>query len=93
MTRTEAIGSSRVTGVRVATLSVLWVGVAYLAGSMLGIYYEALAALYTIPILLLAYAYCLSHRGRPTAVLAIVATIVVVLIIGASVLIPKGSAV
>jgi len=92
MTRTEALGSSPVTGVRVATLSVLWLGVAYLAGSTLGIYYEALAALYAIPVLLLTYTYCLSHRCRSTAALAIVATIVVVLIIGSSVLIPKGSA-
>ena len=59
----------------------------------LGVYYESLAAWYTLPSLVLVYAYCLSHRSRSTTILAVVATVVVVLLIGLAAVFPKGSAV
>jgi hypothetical protein len=80
-------------GLGVTSLIVIWLGVVYLAASPLGLYYETLAAWYTVPVLGLIYAYCLSHRSRATAVLAGVATVVAVLVIGFATVIPKGSAV
>jgi RsiW-degrading membrane proteinase PrsW (M82 family) len=50
-------------------------------------------AWYTLPSLVLVYAYCLSHRSRSTTILAVVATVVVVLLIGLAAVFPKGSAV
>lgn len=81
------------TGLRVTTLIIIWLAVVYLAASPLGLYYETLAAWYTVPLLGLIYAYCLSHRSRATAVVAVVTTVVAVLIIGFAIVIPKGSAV
>lgn len=81
------------TGGRVTTLIIIWLAVVYLAASPLGLYYETLAALYTVPPLVLIYTYCLSHRSRATALLAVVATVVAVLIVGFAIVIPKGSAV
>ena len=74
-------------------LVVAWLAFVYLMQSSLGIYYESLAALYTLPPLGLVYAYCGTHRSRSTAILAVVATVVVVLLIGFAVVLPKGSAV
>ena len=53
---------------------------------------RALAVLYTVPPLVLVYAYCLSHPRRATAILAVAATVVAVFLIGFAVVIPKGSA-
>ena len=58
----------------------------------LGLYYERLAAWYTLPSLGLVYAYCVSHRSRSTAILAVFVTIAVVLVIGFAAIFPKGSA-
>jgi hypothetical protein len=74
-------------------LVVAWLAFVYVTQPSLGIYYESLAALYTLPSLGLVYAYCISHRSRSTVILAIVATIVVVLLVGLAAVIPKGSAV
>ena len=92
MTGSVRRGSSPFTGVRVALLSVLWVAVVYLIASPLGLYYERLAAWYTVPVLGLTYAYCVSHRRRATTILAVVATLAAILVIGLSLVIPKGSA-
>jgi len=50
------------------------------------------AATSTVAPLGLIYAYCVSHRGRATALLALVATIVAVLVIGFAIVIPKATA-
>jgi hypothetical protein len=92
MTRLDVRRSSAVTGARVGTLIVLWLAVVYLAAAQIGLYYEPLAIVYVVPPLALIDAYCLSHRSRATAYLAVAATIVAVLIIGFAIVIPKGSA-
>jgi hypothetical protein len=76
----------------VLDLIVGWLVVAFLAAPYLGLYYEARAALYLLPPLVLVYGYCLSHPRRTTAVLALIATVVVVVAIGLAWLIPKGVA-
>src|ERR1035437_3113549 len=83
--------SSPMTGVRVATLIIIWLAVVSLAAPPFGLYYETLAAWYTVPLLGLTYAYCVSHRRRATALLAVVATVVAVLVIGFSIVIPKAT--
>ena len=84
---------TRITGLRVAMLVVAWWAFVYVMQSSIGAYYEILAALYTLPSLGLVYAYCGTHRSRPTAILAVVATVVAVLLVGLAAVIPKGSAV
>ena len=64
----------------------------YLAAPRIGIYFETLVVLYTVPPLALVYAYCLSHSRRATAILAVAATVVALFLIGFAVVIPKGSA-
>ena len=83
---------THITGPRVAVLIVVWLAFVYLMQPSLGAYYESLAAWYTLPSLGLVYAYCISHRSRSTAILAVVATIGVVLLIGLAAVFPKGSA-
>ena len=65
--------------------------VAFLAAPSLGLYYEARASLYLLPPLVLVDGYALSHPRRATAVLALVATLVVVLVIGLAWVIPKAA--
>ena len=77
---------------RVAVLVIVWLAFAYVMAPRLGLYYERLAASYTLPSLGLVYAYCLSHRSRSTAIIAIFATIAVILGIGFAAVFPKGSA-
>lgn len=93
MTRTVRSRSSPITGVRVTTLIIMSLAVVSLAAPPLGLYYEALAAWYTVPLLGLIYAYCVSHRHRAPALLAVVATVVAVLAIGFAIVIPKATAV
>jgi hypothetical protein len=83
--------SSPMTGVRVAILSIIWLAVVSLAAPPLGFYYETLAAWYTVPLLGLTYAYCVAHRRRATALLAVVATVAAVLTIGFANVIPKAT--
>jgi branched-subunit amino acid transport protein AzlD len=78
---------------RVSTLIVAWLGFVYLAAPRLGLYYETLAAWYMIPSLVLVYVYCLSHQRRSTALLAVVASIVAVIVVGLAAVIPKASSV
>ena len=92
MTQTAPSRSSPITGARVTTLTMIWLAVVFLAAPFLGLYYEPLAALYTVPLLGLIYAYCVSHRRRATALLAVVATVVAVLVIGFAIVIPKATA-
>ena len=92
MTQTAPSRSSPITGVRVTTLIIIWLAVVFLAAPSLGLYYEPLAACYTVPLLGLTYAYCVSHRRRATALLAVVATVVAVLVIGFAIVIPKATA-
>lgn len=92
MTKTAQSQASAITGVRVTALIIVWLAVVYLAAPRLGVYYEALAVSYVVPTLGLIYSYCISHRGRATAYLAVVATVVAVVVIGFAVVIPKGSA-
>lgn len=91
MTRTARSRSSLITGVGVAALIIIWLAVVYLAAPPLGLYYETLAAWYTLPPLVLIYAYCASHRHRFTALLAVVATVVAVVVIGFAIVIPKAT--
>jgi hypothetical protein len=51
MTRTAPSRSSPITGVRVTTLSIIWLAVGNLAAPPVGLYYETLAAWYTVPLL------------------------------------------
>ena len=82
MTLTTATRTARLTGPRVAVLVVVWLAFVYVMAPSLGLYYELLAVWYTLPSLGLVYAYCLSYRSRSTAILAAVATIIVVLLLG-----------
>ncbi len=76
-----------------AFLIAVWLVFAFLLAPSLGLYYEVLAAWLTLPPLGLVYAYCLTHRSRSTAILAVVATITVVVeVIGFAAVFPKGSA-
>jgi hypothetical protein len=92
VTQTARSRSSPITGVRVATLIIIWLAVVFLAAPRLGLYYEALAAWYAVPPLGLIYAYCVAHRRRATALLAVVATVVAVFVIGFAIVIPKATA-
>jgi len=91
MTRTASRRPSSITGVRIVTLIIVWVAIVYVFAPQLGLYYEALAAWYMVPPLGLIYAYCASHRSAVTAVVAVVATLVAVLVIGVAMVIPKAS--
>ncbi len=93
MAATVGARTPLLTGLRAGVLIILWLVVAFVMAPTLGLYYELLAAWYTLPSLGLVFAYCLSHRSRMTATLAVVATIVVVLLIGLATVFPKGSAV
>ncbi len=73
---------SWLTGPRVLALTAGWLVVAFLTANSLGLYFEIQASLYLLPPLALLYGYCLSHRRRTTAVLALIATVVVVLAVG-----------
>jgi hypothetical protein len=77
----------------VAGLIAIWLGAVLLAAPRLGLYYETLAAWLTVPPLALIYAYCASHRGRASTLLAVVATLVALFVIGAAIVIPKATAV
>ncbi len=79
------------TAPRVLALIAAWLVVAFLAAPSLGLYYEARASLYLLPPLVLIYGYCLSHARRSTALLALAATVVVLLAIGVAWVIPKAS--
>jgi len=92
MSRAVRSPSSPITGVRVTALIIIWLAVVSLAAPPLGIYYEAVAACYTVPLLGLIYAYCASHRRRATALLAVIATVVAALTIGFVMVIPKATA-
>ncbi len=70
----------------------IWLAVVFLAAPRLGLYYEVIAAWYAVPPLGLIYAYCGSHRSRATAVLAVVATVVAVLVMVFAIMIPKATA-
>jgi len=83
---------THITGLRVVVLVVAWLAFVYVMQPSLGAYYESLAAWYTLPSLGLVYAYCVSHRSRFTAMLAVVATLVVVLLIGLAAVLPKSRA-
>ena len=83
--------SSPIPRVRVTTLIIIWLAVVSLAAPPLGLYYETLAAWYTVPLLGLIYACCVFHRRRATALLAVVATVVAVLVIGFAIVIPKAT--
>ncbi len=87
--RKPTASPSPITGPRVATLIAGWLVVASLAVPSLGLYYEARASFYVLPPLVLIYAYCVTHRRRVTALLALIATVVVVLAIGLALVIPK----
>jgi hypothetical protein len=79
------------TGPRAFALIAGWLVVAFLAAPTLGLYYEARASFYLLPPLLLVDGYCLSHPRRTTAVLGLIATIVVVLVVGLAWVIPKAA--
>ena len=92
MTPTARTRTWRITGLGVAMLVSVWLAFVYVMAPSLGLYYERLAAWYTLPPLGLVYAYCISHRRRSTAILAVVATIITLLLLGLSAVFPKGSA-
>ena len=84
---------SSITAPRVAAAVAGWLTVAWLAAPSLGLYYEALATFLLVPPLILVHGYCLSHRRRATALLACIASIVVVLAIAISVVIHQATSV
>ena len=92
MTSTTRTPTPLITGRRVAVLVVAWLAFVYVIAPTVGLYYERLAAWSTLPSLGFVYAYCISHRSRSTAILAVVATVVTVLLLGLSAVFPKGSA-
>ena len=92
MTSTTRNPTTPVTGLRVVELVIVWLALIFVMAPSLGLYYERLAALYTLPPLGLVYAYCVSHRGRSTALLAIVATSATVLLLTCAAVFPRGSA-
>ena len=91
MKQTDRRRSSPLTGVRVTTVITMWLGIVFLAAPLLNLYYVTLAAWYSAPPLILTYAYCVSHRCRATALLAVVATIVAVMVVAFAVVIPKAT--
>ncbi len=84
---------SRLTFPRVVVLVVGWLVIAAFLAPRLDLYYEGRASFYLVPPLVLTFAYCLAHRRRATALLALVATLVVVVAIGLAALIPKATSV
>ena len=92
MSRAARRVSSPITGVRVTALIIVWLAAVSLAAPPLGLYYEALAAWYAMPLLGLIYAYCASHRHRATALLAVVATVAAACAIGFAIAIPRATA-
>ena len=92
MTQTAVGRSSPITGWRVVGLIIVWLALVYIAAPAVGLYYEVLATFYVVPTLGLIYAYCVSHRRRATAYLAIAATLIALLILGFAMVFPKGSA-
>jgi len=89
----NAARSSPLTGVRVTVLVLAWLVVALALAPRAGLYYEALAAWLTFPPLCLIYAYPASHRRRYSAVVAVAATAVAMLVVGLAVLMPHATAV
>lgn len=89
--RKQIAPSSPITGQRVVTLIAGWLVIASLAAPALGLYYEALASFYLLPPLVLIYAYSVTHPRRATALLALIATVVVMLAIGIALVIAKAS--
>jgi hypothetical protein len=91
MAQTVRRASSPIAGSRLTTLIVIWLAVVYLAAPPFALYYETAAAWYTVPPLLLIYAYCLSHRHGASALLAVVPTAVAFSRFGFAIAIPKAA--
>ena len=78
---------------RLAALIGVWLGVVLVAAPRVGLYYQTFAAWLVLPPLGLIYVYCLSHRGRASAVLAVTATATAALVIALAIVMPQASAV
>jgi len=92
VTSTREPGARRRFGGRlVIGLVVAWTAIALLMSSVIGAYYETLAALVLLPPLALILAYCVTHRGRRAAWIAFLATLTVGLAMALAAAIPKGS--
>lgn len=85
--------SPSLVGVGVTALIGVWLAVVLVAAPRVGLYYETLAAWLIVPPAGLIDAYCASHRGRASALLAVVATLVAVLVIGFAIVMPHATAV
>ncbi len=86
--------SSAITGFRVALLILVWLGVVvFVLAPRAGLYYQACAAWLALPPLGLIYVYCVTHRDRASAVLAVVASAVAALVIALAAVLPQATAV
>jgi hypothetical protein len=93
VTRPDRDLASAITGFRVVVLILVWLGVVFALAPRAGLYYEVFAAWLVLPPLGLIYVYCVAHRGRASATLAVVATAVAALVIALAVVMPHASAV
>lgn len=86
--------SASITGLRVALLILVWLGVVvFVLAPRAGLYYQGYAAWLVLPPLGLIYLYCVAHRCRASAALAVVASAVAALVIVLAAVLPQATAV
>jgi hypothetical protein len=85
--------SSAITGFRVTVVILVWLGVVFLLAPRGGLYYLAFAAWLVLPPLGVIYVYCVTHRGRASARLAVIASAVAALVIALAAVLPQATAV
>lgn len=86
--------SSAISGVRVTVLILVWLGVVvFVLAPRAGLYYEGYAAWLVLPPLGLIYLYGVTHRGRASARLAVIASAVAALVIALAAVLPQATAV
>jgi len=83
-----------ITGFRVTVLILVWLGVVvFVLAPRAVLYYEGYAACLVLPPLGLTCTYWVTHRGRGSTVLAVIASAVTALVIALAALIPPATAV
>ena len=93
MTGPDRGRSSAITGLRVTVVILVWLGVVFLLAPRVGLYYVAFAAWLVLPPLGVIYAYCVTHPGRASSALAVVASAVAALVIALAAVLPQATAV